>query len=211
MPSPSFSRGARASVDELQATLVRTMVDVVPPHGIASVSFGAALDHRTGTIYASAPLWGAHARPFNLLAALSEVRRTCTGMLSTTSPRRCCTWRAPRAPGICARCCSPRHRHRLPHDRSAHRRDPRRRLRAARGDRPSTSDHDDRRRPGGPVVRLRKAAARGRVLLGPGYPAGRRGVGGPCPGSPGQRGRPDRLRGWCCPVGKRGDGAPRRH
>jgi 2-epi-5-epi-valiolone 7-kinase len=74
VPSPSFSRCARASVDELQATLVRTMADVVPPHGIASVSFGAALDHRTGTVYASAPLWGAHARQFNLLAALGEVR-----------------------------------------------------------------------------------------------------------------------------------------
>lgn len=74
VPSPSFSRCAHASVDELQAMLVRAMVDAVPPGGVAGVSFGAALDHRTGTVYASAPLWGAHARPFNLLAALSEAR-----------------------------------------------------------------------------------------------------------------------------------------
>jgi glucokinase len=46
----------------------------VPPGGVAGVSFGAALDHRSGTVYASAPLWGAHARPFDLLAALNEAR-----------------------------------------------------------------------------------------------------------------------------------------
>jgi glucokinase len=54
--------------------LVRTMADAVPSEGIAGVSFGAALDHRTGTVYASAPLWGAHAGTFNLLAALREAR-----------------------------------------------------------------------------------------------------------------------------------------
>jgi glucokinase len=54
--------------------LVRAMADAVPPGGVAGVSFGAALDHRTGTVYASAPLWGAHTRPFHLLTALSAAR-----------------------------------------------------------------------------------------------------------------------------------------
>ncbi|MEV6930501.1 ROK family protein [Dactylosporangium sp. NPDC051485] len=72
--SPSFSRHARASAGELQAMLVRVMADAVPPGGVAGVSFGAALDHRTGTVYASAPLWGAHSRPFDLRTALRAAR-----------------------------------------------------------------------------------------------------------------------------------------
>jgi predicted NBD/HSP70 family sugar kinase len=72
--SPSFSRSAHASVDELQAELVRAMAAAVPSGGVAGVSFGAALDHRTGTVYASAPLWGPHAQPFDLRTALSEAR-----------------------------------------------------------------------------------------------------------------------------------------
>ena len=78
MPSPSFSRCSDASVDELQAMLVRAMADVVPPGGVAGVSFGAALDHRTGTVYASAPLWGAHSRallPSPAAKAISASRR----------------------------------------------------------------------------------------------------------------------------------------
>jgi predicted NBD/HSP70 family sugar kinase len=74
VPSPSFSRVPRATVPELQAMLVRAMAEPVPPGGVAGVSFGAALDHRTGTVYASAPLWGAHAGSFDLLAALRSAR-----------------------------------------------------------------------------------------------------------------------------------------
>ncbi|MFI5843808.1 ROK family protein [Catenuloplanes sp. NPDC051500] len=73
-PSPSFSRHTGATVEELQAMLVREMAGAVPPGGVAGVSFGAALDHRTGTVYASAPLWGAHARPFDLRTALAAAR-----------------------------------------------------------------------------------------------------------------------------------------
>lgn len=73
-PSPSFARHPHAAADELQAMLVRQMAAPVPPGGVAGVSFGAALDHRTGTVYASAPLWGAHARPFDLRAALRVAR-----------------------------------------------------------------------------------------------------------------------------------------
>ncbi|MFJ5669286.1 ROK family protein [Micromonospora sp. LA-10] len=74
VPSPNFSRCADATVDELQAMLVRTITDAVPATGVAGLSFGAALDHRTGTVYASAPLWGAHTRPFDLSAALRAAR-----------------------------------------------------------------------------------------------------------------------------------------
>lgn len=54
--------------------LVQAMADAVPLEGVAGVSFGAALDHRSGAVYASAPLWGAHDRPFNLLTELREAR-----------------------------------------------------------------------------------------------------------------------------------------
>ncbi len=54
--------------------LVRAMADAVPSGAVAGVSFGAALDHRTGAVYASAPLWGPHTRPFDLRAALTEAR-----------------------------------------------------------------------------------------------------------------------------------------
>ncbi|MGC4757623.1 ROK family protein [Micromonospora trifolii] len=74
VPSPSFSRWRDVPVEELQALLVRAMADAVPPGDVAGVSFGAALDHRTGTVYASAPLWGAHTRPFDLHTALKTAR-----------------------------------------------------------------------------------------------------------------------------------------
>ncbi|MEU6735817.1 ROK family protein [Streptomyces physcomitrii] len=73
-PSPSRTSLPDAAVDELQSALVRAMAGPVPPGGVAGVSFGAALDHRTGTVYASAPLWGAHTRPFDLLGALRAAR-----------------------------------------------------------------------------------------------------------------------------------------
>lgn len=53
---------------------MQAMADAVPSGGVAGVSFGAALDHRNGTVYASAPLWGSHARPFNLVTALNGIR-----------------------------------------------------------------------------------------------------------------------------------------
>lgn len=73
-PSPSFLRTPQATVAELQGMLVRTMTGPVPPSGIVGISFGAALDGRTGTVYASAPLWGGHAGSFDLLAALRTAR-----------------------------------------------------------------------------------------------------------------------------------------
>lgn len=73
-PSPSFARWPHASADELQAMLVEAMAAVVPADGLAGVSFGAALDHRTGLVYASAPLWGPHTQPLDLRAALNAAR-----------------------------------------------------------------------------------------------------------------------------------------
>ncbi|POM23644.1 N-acetylmannosamine kinase [Actinomadura rubteroloni] len=74
VPSPSRAHRPDADVAALRAELVRLLADAVPPDGAAGVSFGAALDHRTGTVYASAPLWGAHAEPFDLRAALAAAR-----------------------------------------------------------------------------------------------------------------------------------------
>jgi glucokinase len=73
-PSPNIARHQEASVGELQAMLVRAVSGAVPPGGIAGVSFGAALDHRTGIAYGSAPLWGAHLGQFDLRTALCEER-----------------------------------------------------------------------------------------------------------------------------------------
>jgi predicted NBD/HSP70 family sugar kinase len=72
--SPSRARLPDTPVEELQSALVDAMAEPVPPSGIAGVSFGAALDHRVGTVYASAPLWGASVRPFDLLGALRSAR-----------------------------------------------------------------------------------------------------------------------------------------
>jgi predicted NBD/HSP70 family sugar kinase len=72
--APSRSRCPDASVGDLRDRLVRMMAEAVPAGAVAGVSFGAALDHRTSTVYASAPLWGADARPFNLLEALRGAR-----------------------------------------------------------------------------------------------------------------------------------------
>jgi len=74
VPAPSRTNSPQTTVDELRASLVKEMAERVPPGEVAGVSFGAALDHRTGVVYASAPLWGAHAAPFDLLGALRSAR-----------------------------------------------------------------------------------------------------------------------------------------
>ncbi|MFI9305651.1 ROK family protein [Streptomyces triculaminicus] len=75
-PSPGFRRHPTDSPAQLQARMVEALCASVPagPGATAGVSFGAALDHRTGTVYASAPLWGDHAQPFDLLGALRARR-----------------------------------------------------------------------------------------------------------------------------------------
>ncbi|MEV5886365.1 ROK family protein [Streptomyces sp. NPDC052020] len=75
-PSPSLLRHPGASVEELKARLLTAICDAVPPgpSTVAGVSFGAALDQRTGTVYGSAPLFGADTAPLDLPAALRERR-----------------------------------------------------------------------------------------------------------------------------------------
>ncbi|QMU71668.1 ROK family protein [Streptacidiphilus sp. P02-A3a] len=75
-PSPTFRRFPGASVAELQEMMVRELCDPVPrsPDAVVGISFGAALDHRSGIVYASAPLWGDHSEPYDLRAALTARR-----------------------------------------------------------------------------------------------------------------------------------------
>lgn len=74
--TPSLLREPNADVVELRARLVRTLGNAVPFGGdpVAGISLGAALDHRSGQVYASAPLWGEWERPFNLREELVRVR-----------------------------------------------------------------------------------------------------------------------------------------
>ncbi|MFD9685934.1 ROK family protein [Kitasatospora sp. NPDC059088] len=75
-PSPSFKRFPSATVAELQDMMVRQLCAGVPhtPAPVVGISFGAALDHRSGLVYASAPLWGEHSEPYDLRAALTARR-----------------------------------------------------------------------------------------------------------------------------------------
>ncbi|MEV7344521.1 ROK family protein [Streptomyces sp. NPDC093544] len=75
-PSPSFKRFPGTTVAELQAMMVRELCDAVAEtrDAVVGISFGAALDHRSGTVYASAPLWGGHSEPYSLRAALTSRR-----------------------------------------------------------------------------------------------------------------------------------------
>ncbi|MEU1001242.1 ROK family protein [Streptomyces tibetensis] len=74
-PSPSMRTLPGLPVPELRQRMVDALCAAVPA-GVAraGVSFGAALDHRTGTVYASAPLWGPHTEPFDLHGALRAAR-----------------------------------------------------------------------------------------------------------------------------------------
>ncbi|MEE1756454.1 ROK family protein [Streptomyces sp. SP18CS02] len=75
-PSPSFRRFPGVSVAKLQDLMVQDLCEAVPesPDAVAGISFGAALDHRSGLVYASAPLWGEHSEPFDLRGALRTRR-----------------------------------------------------------------------------------------------------------------------------------------
>ena len=73
-PSPSVSMFPSTDIPTLREYLVRAIANPVPPGGMAGVSFGAALDHRSGTVYASAPLWGAFSDPFDLGRSLTAAR-----------------------------------------------------------------------------------------------------------------------------------------
>ncbi|WP_394847106.1 ROK family protein [Pendulispora brunnea] len=73
--SPSVHRNPGVKVAELRQRLVREICDSVPQDvHVAGVSFGAALDHRNSTVYASAPLWGPLVDRYDLAGALSTHR-----------------------------------------------------------------------------------------------------------------------------------------
>ncbi|MCP3758845.1 ROK family protein [Streptomyces sp. TBY4] len=76
-PSPSRLRHPGTPVEELRERLLATLCAAVPrtPGGsVAGVSFGAALDHRSGTVYGSAPLFGDETTPLDLRGELRTRR-----------------------------------------------------------------------------------------------------------------------------------------
>src|SRR5262249_11203213 len=74
LPSPSLLNLPNRSVDELRRDMVELLCSAAPATACAAISFGAAIDHLTGTVYGSAPLWGASAEPYDLAAALRRRR-----------------------------------------------------------------------------------------------------------------------------------------
>jgi len=76
LPAPGFRQYPGLPVPQLQELLVNAICKIPPQdkHSLVGISFGAAMDHRNGTVYASAPLWGAHDVPFNLFDELSRRR-----------------------------------------------------------------------------------------------------------------------------------------
>ncbi|MEU1054395.1 ROK family protein [Streptomyces sp. NPDC005876] len=74
-PSPGMRTHPGEPVPALQRRMADALCEAVGPREtVAGVSFGAALDHRGGTVYASAPLWGGHSGSFDLLGAVRERR-----------------------------------------------------------------------------------------------------------------------------------------
>ncbi|MFF7451106.1 MULTISPECIES: ROK family protein [unclassified Streptomyces] len=75
-PSPSRLRHPGMPLEELRGRLLGAICDAVPagPAPVAALSFGAALDQRTGTVYGSAPLFGDETTPLDLPAALGALR-----------------------------------------------------------------------------------------------------------------------------------------
>ena len=73
VPAPSFQRHPELTVPQLQMRLADAISEIPScaqdtPVGI---SFGAAMNHRSTTVYASAPLWGSHAIPLDLRGELT--------------------------------------------------------------------------------------------------------------------------------------------
>jgi predicted NBD/HSP70 family sugar kinase len=76
-PSPSRLRHPGIPLEELRGRLLAAICDAVPAGpapAVAAISFGAALDQRTGTVYGSAPLFGEETTPLDLPAALGALR-----------------------------------------------------------------------------------------------------------------------------------------
>ncbi|MEU0106572.1 ROK family protein [Streptomyces sp. NPDC006251] len=78
VPSPSHLRHPDRSTARLRADMVELLSDRVPTGARAALSFGAAIDHLTGTVYGSAPLWGAADTLYDLAADLRRSRPDVT-------------------------------------------------------------------------------------------------------------------------------------
>ncbi|MGW5020968.1 ROK family protein [Streptomyces cacaoi] len=74
LPSPSRLRYPQRTAARLRRDMVELLCDRVPDGARAFLSFGAAIDHLTGTVHGSAPLWGAEAAPYDLAADLRRCR-----------------------------------------------------------------------------------------------------------------------------------------
>ncbi|MEW2620829.1 ROK family protein [Streptomyces sp. NPDC048106] len=68
--SPSRLNHPGRPVARLRDDMVELLCRSAPPGAHAAISFGAAIDHLTGTVLGSAPLWGAEAEPYDLAAVL---------------------------------------------------------------------------------------------------------------------------------------------
>ncbi|MFG3009174.1 ROK family protein [Streptomyces cinerochromogenes] len=79
--SPSRLNHPGRPVARLREDMIELLCRAALPGAHAAVSFGAAIDHLTGTVYGSAPLWGAEAEPYDLGAALRERRPDVTWQL----------------------------------------------------------------------------------------------------------------------------------
>jgi predicted NBD/HSP70 family sugar kinase len=78
LPSPSRLRHPERSTARLRAGMVELLSERAPADADAALSFGAAIDHLTGTVYGSAPLWGDAAAPYDLAADLRRRRPDVT-------------------------------------------------------------------------------------------------------------------------------------
>lgn len=73
-PSPSILTAPDVPVPELRQCLVAALAEAAPAGALAAVSVGAAIDHLTGRVHGSAPLWGDAADGFDLAGALRSAR-----------------------------------------------------------------------------------------------------------------------------------------
>ena len=80
-PAPSLLNFPGTPIGELQNRLVEALASAAPVGADAAVSCGAALDHTTGVLYGSGPLWGATDKPFDLAGALRRARPDVTWFL----------------------------------------------------------------------------------------------------------------------------------
>lgn len=72
--APSLLNLPGTPVSDLRSLLVEALCTAAPPGAVAAISFGAALDHASGIVYGSGPLWGDSDSPFDLLATLRAER-----------------------------------------------------------------------------------------------------------------------------------------